>query len=44
MTDSARRLIHSMNKREVQQKFVMVGLAIIILAAIGFVIYYTTKK
>lgn len=44
MTDSARRLIHSMNKREVQQKFVMVALAIIILAAIAFVIYYTTKK
>jgi hypothetical protein len=42
MTDSARRIIHSMNKREVQQKFVMGGLALIILGAIAFVIYYAT--
>jgi hypothetical protein len=42
MTDSARRIIHSMNKREVQQKFVMGGLGLIILGAIVFVIYYAT--
>eukprot|EP00602_Paraphysomonas_sp_CaronLab_P006058 CAMPEP_0185018686 /NCGR_PEP_ID=MMETSP1103-20130426/1352_1 /TAXON_ID=36769 /ORGANISM="Paraphysomonas bandaiensis, Strain Caron Lab Isolate" /LENGTH=210 /DNA_ID=CAMNT_0027548593 /DNA_START=92 /DNA_END=724 /DNA_ORIENTATION=- len=43
MTDTARRLIHSMSKREVQQKFILVFIALILIGAIGFVIYYTTK-
>jgi hypothetical protein len=43
MTDTARRLIHSMSKREIQQKFILVFIALVLAGAIGFVIYYTTK-
>lgn len=43
MTDSATRLISSMSRRDVQQKMVLYALALIILGAIAFVIYYTTK-
>lgn len=43
MTDSARRLIHSMSKREIQQKFILVFIALVLAGAIGFVVYYTTK-
>jgi hypothetical protein len=43
MTDSARRILHSMSRRDVQQRMVLYGLALIILGAICFVIYYATS-
>lgn len=43
MTDTATRLINSMSRRDVQQKLVLYALALIILGAIAFVIYYVTS-
>lgn len=43
MTDGARRILHSMSRRDVQQKMVLYGLAVIILGAIVFVIWYATS-
>lgn len=44
MTDTARRLINSMSRREVQQKMIMGFIALVLLAAIGIVVWFTTKK
>lgn len=44
MTDTARRLINSMSRREVQQKMIMAFIAVVLLAAIGIVIYFTIIK
>jgi hypothetical protein len=41
MTDSARRLIHSMSRREVQQKMILSFIALVLLAGIVVTIYYT---
>ena len=43
MTTRARRLVHSMNKREVQHKFVLWGVILILFAAIILIIYLATK-
>ncbi|GMI17120.1 hypothetical protein TrLO_g13525 [Triparma laevis f. longispina] len=43
MTNQARRLVHSMSKRETQQKIMMYGLAFILIGAIVVVIYYMQK-
>lgn len=44
MTDTARRLIQSMSKREVQQKFLLVFIACVLIIAISVVIYFTTVQ
>ncbi|CAN0068051.1 unnamed protein product, partial [Phaeothamnion confervicola] len=44
MTGSARRLVHSMSKREVQHKFILWGLAFILLGAVALVIYFAASK
>jgi hypothetical protein len=44
MTDTARRLINSMSRREVQQKMIMGFVAVVLLSAIGIVIYFTQMK
>ena len=43
MTNQARRLVHSMSKRETQQKIMMYGLAFILIGAIVVVVYYMQK-
>lgn len=43
MTNTARRLVQSMSKRETQQKIMMYGLAFILLGAIIVVVYYMQK-
>mmetsp|Transcript_30147 Transcript_30147/g.39711 ORF Transcript_30147/g.39711 Transcript_30147/m.39711 type:complete len:217 (-) Transcript_30147:154-804(-) len=40
LTNTARRIVHSMNRREVQQRLMMYGLALILLGAIAVVVYY----
>ncbi len=42
MTDGATRIIQSMSQRDIRQKIVIYGLALIILGAIVFVIYYVS--
>lgn len=44
MTDSARRLIQSMNRREIQQKMILGFIAVILIVAIVITAYYATKK
>eukprot|EP01041_Mallomonas_annulata_P002496 gene2496-4852_t len=44
ITDTARRLLHSMNRREIQQKFTLGFVALILIAAIIIVIYFTVVK
>lgn len=44
MTDTARRLINSMSRREVQQKMIMGFIAFVLVAAIGIVIWFTSIK
>ncbi len=44
LTDTARRVIASMSKREVQQKMILSGVASLIIIAISVTIYVTTKK
>mmetsp|Transcript_11605 Transcript_11605/g.11627 ORF Transcript_11605/g.11627 Transcript_11605/m.11627 type:complete len:213 (+) Transcript_11605:89-727(+) len=44
VTDTARRLLHSMSRREVQQKFIIGFVALILIAAIIIVIYFTMVK
>jgi hypothetical protein len=44
MTATARRLVHSMSKREVQQRFILWGVAAFMLLAIILVIYFAVKK
>jgi hypothetical protein len=43
MTNTARRLVSSMSKRETQQKIMMYGLAFVLLGAIVVVVYYMQK-
>jgi hypothetical protein len=43
MTDSARRLLQSMNRREIQQKMTLGFIAIILIIAIVITAYYATK-
>lgn len=40
LTNTARRIVHSMNRREVQHKFMMYGLALVLFGAICIVLYY----
>jgi len=40
LTNTARRIVHSMGKREIQQRVIMYGVALVILVAIGVVVYY----
>jgi len=40
MAERARRLLGRMNRREVQQKIILGGVALILLGAIGVIIYY----
>ena len=44
MTATARRLVHNMSKREVQQKMILWGVAALLLIAIIIIIYFATKK
>lgn len=44
ITDTARRLIHSMSRREVQQRFILGFIAIVLIVAIIIVIYFTMVK
>lgn len=44
MTDTARRLINSMSRREVQQKMIMGFIAVVLVVAIGIVIWFTSIK
>jgi len=43
MTNTARRLVQSMSKRETQQKIMMYGLAFVLVGAIVVVVYYMQK-
>lgn len=43
MTNTARRLVSSMSKRETQQKMMMYGMAFVLLGAIVVVVYYLEK-
>ena len=43
MTNQARRLVQSMSKRELQQRCMMYGLALVLIGAIVVVIYYMGK-
>jgi hypothetical protein len=43
MTDSARRLLQSMNRREIQQRMTLAFIAVILLIAIVLTAYYATK-
>ena len=42
MTDTARRLIQSMNRREVQQKMILGFIAVILIIAIVITAYYAS--
>eukprot|EP00611_Tribonema_gayanum_P010923 TRINITY_DN21026_c0_g1_i1.p1 TRINITY_DN21026_c0_g1~~TRINITY_DN21026_c0_g1_i1.p1 ORF type:complete len:221 (-),score=36.92 TRINITY_DN21026_c0_g1_i1:872-1534(-) len=44
MTANARRLVHNMSKREVQQRFILWGIALLLLLAVILVIYFAVKK
>ena len=44
VTDSARRILHSMSKREVQQRFIIGFLALVFIAAIIIIIYFLVVK
>ena len=44
MTNQARRLVHSMSKRETQQRIIMFGFAFVLVGIIVLIIYYTQKK
>lgn len=43
VTDTARRLLSSMSKREVQQKFVIGFIGVVLFIAIVLVIYFASK-
>ncbi|CAM9286039.1 unnamed protein product [Choristocarpus tenellus] len=43
MTASARRLVHSMNKREVQQKFVLYGIALLLVVGVCVAVYLAVQ-
>lgn len=44
ITDTARRIVSSMSQRDVQQKYMIVFLALVLIIAIVITIYYSTKK
>lgn len=44
LTNTARRLIHNMSKREMQQKILVWGVAAALFIAIIIIIYYSSKK
>mmetsp|Transcript_7367 Transcript_7367/g.6604 ORF Transcript_7367/g.6604 Transcript_7367/m.6604 type:complete len:214 (+) Transcript_7367:62-703(+) len=44
ITDSARRLLSVMQRREVQQKMMLGGLAVVLIIAIAVTAYYSTHK
>lgn len=44
MTTSARRLVHSMNRREVQQKFLLYGIGLMLVIAVIVSVYYMLKS
>mmetsp|Transcript_24990 Transcript_24990/g.23969 ORF Transcript_24990/g.23969 Transcript_24990/m.23969 type:complete len:216 (-) Transcript_24990:114-761(-) len=44
ITDSARRLLSSMARRDVKQRFILVFIAIVLIIAISVTIYFATKK
>lgn len=43
MTASARRLVHSMNRREVQQRFMMYSIGLLLVVGVVIAVYYTMK-
>ena len=44
ITDTARRLLASMNKRETRQKYTLVFIGVVLVIAIIITIVYSTKK
>ncbi len=44
MTDVARRMLGSMQRRDVRQKFILAFIAIVLIIAIAVTIAYTSKK
>ena len=44
ITDTARRTLTSMARRDVKQKFILVFIAVILIIAIAVTVYYTTQK
>lgn len=44
ITDSARRILSSMQRRDVQQRFIIGFIAIVLIIAIGITIYFTSNK
>jgi hypothetical protein len=44
VTDSARRVLASMARRDVRQRFMIFFIAAVLIIAISITIYFTTKK
>lgn len=44
MTTSARRLVSSMSRREVQQRFIIYSVAFILIVGVVLAVYYTLKS
>lgn len=44
MTDTARRLLNSMNSREIQQKWIFIFISVLIIFAICISIWFSLKK
>lgn len=44
MTTSARRLVHSMNRREVQQRFMMYSIGLVLVVGVIVAVYYSMKS
>ncbi|CAN0551544.1 unnamed protein product [Ectocarpus sp. 12 AP-2014] len=44
MTTSARRLVHNMNRREVQQRCIMYGIGLVLVIGAIVAVYYTMKN
>ena len=44
LTDSARRLLGSMQRRDIRQKMILVFVAIVLIIAISVTIYFTQIK
>jgi hypothetical protein len=44
VTDSARRVLTSMARRDVKQRFILAFIAAVLIIAIAVTIYYTTQK
>ena len=44
LTDTARRMISSMQRRDVQQRFILCFIAIVLAIAIGVTVYFTQKS